>query len=443
MKPRGFLDNIFGISLLYDAVLFIIMVSLAGVVLLPALRSNIAVETSVEKHREHFVDETLQAYLASRADSFEYRFCGDIIDTVAGHIGIDNASNGLYQSITHWILAHEQLHKTYATLIAEDLGCQFQLPFTVLGMNRLNILTADYDRQLSNETNRFFSHVFQDKFEYNITAWWHPIKGISFGGAFYSGRHPPLKDSYVAQSCFIMPYSPIFTIGNHTVVFTKYWLKHQLFSNGTGFGETSIPSLANITLIFENYTNDQSPFDKRENATKAVRENLSTLVYGFLINGITNETNITVFPGIVNMTLTYGFEKIKHIIGQFFEDALNETFGDAIRNVDRVFSGLNESVTDPVSKTILEDLNTTVHTFCNGSFPSLDDAIGACEIMIKENVTMLLKGFLDSYIESFVESIFDVIDTIHDFAEMLVNWLFDRVSLNTAIVTLTIWAVRE
>ena len=443
MKPRGFLDDVFGISLLYDAVLFIIMVSLAGVVLLPALRSNIAVETSVEKHREHTADETLQTYLASRADFFEYRILGDIIDTVAGRIGIDNLSNGLYQSITHWILAHEQLHKTYATLIAENLGCQFHLPFTVLGVHRLNIFTAEYDRQLSNETNRFFSNVFHEKFEYNITAWWHPIKGVSFGGEFYSGLRPPLKDSYVAHSSLIMPYSPVVTLGNHTLVFTKYWLQHQLFSNDTGFGRSSIPVLANITLVLESYTNEQSPYDSRENATEAVQENLSALVYGFLVNGVRNETNITVFPGIVNMTLTYGFEKIKHIAGQFLEDALNESFGDAIRDIDRLFTGLNESINDPLSQTILEHLNTTLHTLCNGSFPCFNDAIAACETRIKENVTTLLKSFLDPYIESFVQGVFDVIDTIHDFAEMLVNWLFDRISLNTAEVTLTIWTVRE
>jgi hypothetical protein len=45
--------------------------------------------------------------------------------------------------------------------------------------------------------------------------------------------------------------------------------------------------------------------------------------------------------------------------------------------------------------------------------------------------------------ESFVQGLFDVIDTIDDFAEMLVNWLFDRISLTTADVTLTIWTVRD
>jgi hypothetical protein len=443
MKPQSFLDDVLGVSLLYDAVLFIVMVSLAGVVLLPALRCNIAIETAVDSHREHMVDETLQTYLVSRADGFEYRFCGDIIDTVAEQVGINATSNGLYQSLSHWIVGHEQHHKTYAALLAEDLGCQFHLPFTVLGTNRLNIFTTEFDQQLTKETDRFFLDIFHGKYEYNLTAWWHPIKGVPFGGEFYTGPHPPRTDTYVAEQSCIMPYSPVIKIGNQTVILTKYWLMHQLFSNDTGFGESSIPSLSNITMVCKSYIARQPPYDTRENATIAVRENLSTLADGFLVSGITNNTNITVFPGIINMTLTYGFDTIKNITGQFLEDALNESFGDAIRYFDRFFTGLNGTENDPISKAILQNLNTTLHTFCNGSNASLDEAFDILEKTIKENATILIHHFLKPYIESFVQGLFDVIDTIDDFAERLITWLFDQVSLTTAEVTHTIWAVRE
>src|SRR4030042_1512093 len=112
MQHKRFLDDLFGISMMYDAVFFIIMVSLAGVILLPVLRTDIALESSVDKHREELVDETLHTFLVTRADFFEYRFCGNLIDEIAGRIGIDNASDGLYGSVTHWLLAHEQRHKT-------------------------------------------------------------------------------------------------------------------------------------------------------------------------------------------------------------------------------------------------------------------------------------------------------------------------------------------
>jgi len=51
MKRRKFLKNTRGVSSIYDAVLFIVMVSLSGVVLLPAIQSDIAIDASIEKHR--------------------------------------------------------------------------------------------------------------------------------------------------------------------------------------------------------------------------------------------------------------------------------------------------------------------------------------------------------------------------------------------------------
>ena len=443
MKRRTFLDDTRGVSLLYDVVLFIVMVSLAGVALLPALRCNIAVETAVDSHREHTVDEALQTYLVSRADMFEYRVCGDILDTVAAQIGIRNTSTGLYRSISEWIAGHEQHHKTYAALLAEDLGCQFYLPFSVLGTHRLNVLTNEYHRHLINETDRFFLAMFHGKYEYNLTAWWHPIKGLSFGGEFFVGPHPPRNiDTYVAHRCCIMPYSPVIRLGNRTITLTKYWLMHQLFTNDTGFGESSVPSLSNITNVCRDYIARQPPFDTRTDATRAVQENLSALADGFLISGITNRTNDTVFPGIVNATLAYGFTTIKNMTGEFLQDALNQTFGDAVRMIDRFFMGLNGSMNDPLSNAILQHLNSTLHAVCNVSNSSLDETFHMVERTIIENATALVHQFLTQYIESFVQSLFDIIDTVDDFAETLLNWLFDRVSLTTAEVTLTIWAVR-
>jgi len=101
MKHRKFVRNIYAISVMYDAVLFIVMVSISGAVLLPALQSNIAIETSVKTHREHVADEALNAFLVSRVDTFSYKVAGDIIDDAAGRIGIDNSSEGLYDSITN------------------------------------------------------------------------------------------------------------------------------------------------------------------------------------------------------------------------------------------------------------------------------------------------------------------------------------------------------
>ena len=443
MTHRPFLDDFFGISLMYDAVLFLVMVSLAGVILLPALRSPLAVESSVEKHREEVADEALHTFLVSRSDLFEYLFCGEQVNAVAESLGINTSSPGLYQTLTYWLLAHEQRHKTYANLLAEDLGCQFQVPVSILGIHRLNLFTTAFDGQLINETQRFFSSILSDKYQYNFTAWWHPIKAIPFGGEFSVGTSPPPTDTYVAHSILTMPYAPVFCIGNRTFIFTKYYLAHQLFGGDIALGGSSIPAISNITCILENYTNGHPPYNTRQNATAGVQENLSSVVYGFLIHGIKNETNATVFPGIITMTLIYGFEKIKNITRRLVTGALNETFGEAIRTIDTLFSGLNTSVENPLSSVFLDELNETFGFLVNGSCGSFNETFSACETLIKERVTGLLRNFLDPLIEGFVDALFNGIDLVKNFTEQLIDWLFDRISLVTAEVTLTLWAVRE
>lgn len=428
---------------MYDTVFFIVMVSLAGAILLPVLRTNIADESSIDKHREELVDEALQTFLVTRLDSFEYRFCGNLIDDLAAHIGIDNSSDGLYGSLTRWMLAHEQLHKTYATLLSEYLGCQFMLPFQVIGTNQLNVFVGDFERHLRNETERFFSSNLGKKYHFNFTAWWHPLRAVPFGGEFCVGERPPTTDCFVAQSSFMMPYTPVISIGNRTMLFTKQWLKHQFFNTDIGFGESSIPMIANITRILENYTGNHPPYDTRECAVQATAQNLSHLIYGFFVEGIVNETNVTVFPGIIHTTLLYGFEKVKNISTHFFKEGFDECFGESIRSIDRMFYGLNSSALNLLSQAILGQLNLTLQQMVNGSFVTLNDAFEACEQVLDERVRALLTGYLDSLVEVFVNHLYDIIDILVNFSDILIDWLFDNISLNRAEAMLSIWVVRE
>jgi hypothetical protein len=131
------------------------------------------------------------------------------------------------------------------------------------------------------------------------------------------------------------------------------------------------------------------------------------------------------------------------LTGQFLDKKLNESFGVSIRSIDRLFSGLNITVSNPLSQAILLQMNQSLGGMFNGSFDSLDDAIDACEVAIKDRIIQLLHGHIDTVMQIFVNTFFDVIDTIMDFSDMLIDMLFDCISLNRAEVKLTIWAVRE
>jgi len=432
MKRTPFLKNRYAVSAMYDAVLFIVMVSLSGVVLLPALHSDIAIESSVETHQEAVVDEALNTFLVSRVDKFSYKVGGDILDDAAGSIGIDNSSGGLYGSITNWILAREQLHKTHANLLAENLGCQFRLPLSVLGTNRFNIFTGDYDRQLKNETMQFFSSHLGDKYRYNLTAWWHPIKGVPFGGELTIGDTPPNQDCYVAKSFIMMPYNPEITINGVSIVLTSSWLKQQISED--------IPSVANITYVLDAYNNGTAPYNTTENATNAIKENATTIMYGFLIDGIQNETNVTIIPGIADIAIDYGFAKIRDAITNFATDIVNDVLGDAFGSIDTMFESMS-GVGNPIFAMINETLTDLLSDLIGDAFNSLDEGFDTLEYAIKENVTTMIGNILTPYIDQFVNYVFEQIDVL-DIADILAELLFERISINKAEVTLTIWRIR-
>lgn len=442
MKRRVLFNNNQGLSLLYDTVLFIVMVSLAGITLLPALQSTLEQKTTLDTHREQVVDDALHTFLVSKADYFEYRFGGTLLDDLAKKIGIDTTSHGLYSKISQWFLGHEQYHKTYAALLSENLGSQLCIP--VSNLHRLNLFTNEYYDYLSNEIQKFFYLKLGDKYHFNFNAWWYPIKEISFGGEISVGDPPPNQDCYVAHTTIIMPYTPKITIHNHTILFTKQWLKNILFGsaeNRTNY--SSIPPINNITIILQEYVHKIPPFDAQQNATTAMEENVSTLVYGFLVDGITNESSVIIFPGIVNITLTTGFETIKTIVKDFTNDTIDKVFGGVIHQVDQIFSNLNQTMENPVVHLLTDSLNQSLQTFLNISWGTLDETLETFKRIIQENITRTLKTFFTPLIDQFIKSLFHVLEILQKFVDIIIDWLFDMISFNTADVTLTIWEIHR
>lgn len=204
---RAFLKNNKGISVMYDAVLFVVMVSLCGVVLIPALQSEIAVESSIKKHQEHTADETLNTLLVSRVDKFDYKLLGEALDSI---VKKQFNNNDIYNSISSWLLGHEQLHKTYANLIADNLGCQFRLKSSV-GSASSNFFTNEFDTALEDSIKDFLSDYLGDKYGFRFTASWFPIKekitDTRWGGELIVGDEPPMLDCYVSQCFIVMPYN--------------------------------------------------------------------------------------------------------------------------------------------------------------------------------------------------------------------------------------------
>jgi hypothetical protein len=166
---RKFLKNQQAISVLYDAVLFVVMVSLSGAVLIPALQNDNAVQTTIDTHRENIAEETLLTMLVSKIDKFTY--------------------NSGIQSF-------EQLHKTFANLIAENLACR-----------KTSFFVGDFTTKLEKEIKNFLNNYLGDKYGFSFQAKWEPANlgkiTISLGSTI------PEKNCYIAKTQIMMPYNTV------------------------------------------------------------------------------------------------------------------------------------------------------------------------------------------------------------------------------------------
>jgi len=400
MKQRKFMRNIYGVSVMYDAVLFIVMVSISGAVLLPALQSNIAIESSLETHREEIVDETLLMLMTARADTFEYVFAGSQIENILGDL---YAEDTLIYSITKTLLGKEQHHKTYVDLCVENLVSQFKV-FTY----RINIFTDDYDISLEKEMADLLEDYLGDKYGFNITVKWRPIMDVPFGGDLQIGPHPP-ETTYVASSYVSMPDTFFSTWWNQV----EYFISDQLFlieDDWTVFNETG---------------NETGFRDALENL-------LNSTVNGILFDGF--DVNDTHIPSILEKSVDYVFGKITNAIDSVFDEALNMTK----ESLDIFNINLSANLTE-----YLINEMTTLLGFENIS--SIDDAIDGLKTYLINETRNFLHEILEVHIENFIDIIMDGIDSIVDGEAMtdeITTFFTERIDILRAEFILTIWEVR-
>ena len=412
MIGRKFGANVFAVSTMYDAVFFMVLVSLSGVVLIPALHSNVALESSVEKHREELADEALATLMTSRVDNFGYVFAGSQIEAIAGeNITEDN----FLGSIVRIFLGKEQIHKTYADLCVENLVSQLK----VFGY-RVNIFTEDYDNSLSEKLSTILHNYLGDKYGFNLTIQWHPIPNLPFGGDATIGPHPPLGDTHVASSYLTMPDT-----------FFSEWLKEVNIL----IQDQMLP----VKKYLDNCTQNKSLWNKTT-FEEIFKDTIFKLIDGILFDGFSIQ-NIY-YESILDKSVDYVFEKINGTLASVFGNALNRT--------GEFFDILGINLGDSISNTLITSIGTfgfNISDFNNNSKIDVNDALFGLKNYVRVQAKTFLNNTLNEYIYDFVGMILDSIYSfnnvdIDDIQDEITAFLDEWMDVTRTKFTLTIWEVR-
>ncbi len=413
-----------GISAMHDAILFVTLVSISGVILLPAFINNPITQSEIEREGSETADESLIVLLSLTPKEFNYTLAKETIDGVMNKAGISSQGD-LGKAIFNWLLGIKQYHKSYGELIAEDLASQFLL--SLGGKDyRMNILTQDFDKRLKENISKELNKILEGKYKFNLTAKWNPIIGMPFGGKLQVGGAPP-QTAYVSKTFISLPFSPVININGVEVHLNRNWIKEKIKDAGV---------LGEIYDLIDKIPSTDAEWEKFK---KHLEENLTELIYEFLFTGIMSPDGNVLLPGIFSVSLHLIFEEI---IG-YIENS--QTFNSFVSSLNNMF-GENRNVIDYLINLILDEVYNALGLQPQGE--NIDEKLEGLTGALVNYIVSSLKNsefgeILKEYISDFVDYIVEMIkkggEVIKETKNMIDDWLLNRISISRAEISLAIW----
>ena len=389
-RPVNFYSDSRGFSTTIDVLIFLVLISIASVILLPTITGNIQVRSVMDSKSQSESSRMLATILNGRMDDFEYAVAGEELDAIAGSVN----DSSLYLAGKKLILGRELKHRTFADIAAEDAAAQW-----VIYQNgeriQLNFLLTNYTNGLESAMKEYLDIQIEDRYGYNLTVVWRPVVNAPVGSDVRIGEQVP-DNAFVETSHIAMPYNLEFSHArverivddNFNTTWGNISSTFAYLKNGTG----------NRTQIEDEIT--QEIFDSINSTTDAAVDDLmdNTLV------PVIDEAQDTVTGHINNLLPENGTELINSINGTIID--------------------------------ILEDEGIIVNGSVSDTFKAY----------LKESAKEETRRISDSEIRVMVTELSDMyvndVMTIEDVKESIYTEVFSRISLNRAEITLSIWERR-
>ncbi|MFO8078427.1 MAG: hypothetical protein R6U21_07295 [Thermoplasmatota archaeon] len=436
-QRKKFWSNTQALSVMYDAVLFLVLVSLSGVILFPALQPQILSDVTIEELNEKKVDDIHHMILCSTPKQCQYSVAGNLIDEAAVTLGINTTQeDGLYQTIIDRVIGHELHHSTFAQLIVENLAVQWQFSLFNQSVDQLNMLTSEYSSALTEEIQSFLDEQLSQQYHYQFNAQWYPITGISFGGSLSAGEPPPKTNYFISKKTVSMPFSPALSWDDKTVVFSEYWIE-SMFLDLFNEKQNQLVNISMITQKIHNQTdlvNDSQLFKQR------LSENLTDLFIDFTVDGMYLTNNSLFFPGVASILIDELLSSLFALIHDVADETIQTVIGDGMAQVESFFTEINAtSLIQPIEDMIVSEVTAFISDALNTSFSSIDHAIHQLKEQIKQFIAEELFQLFQPLALQCATMIIDHELSLVESINMISSYIADQFSISQATMTLTIW----
>lgn len=183
-KKVKFAREFSGYSTVFDALFLLVLISLAGIVLMPSMQAENQYYAAGYVTSSELDVYLLESMLSCKLEDFEY----DISPLSALNISIPQ--NSVVENSSHALFGKEQKHRTFADLIAEYLA----LSLTVSNNDSsvfLNPLATDYSSRDAEAISEYLNQKAAGRFSYRFEAYWHPVEAFPIQSELIIGEEPP------------------------------------------------------------------------------------------------------------------------------------------------------------------------------------------------------------------------------------------------------------
>lgn len=197
-----------GYSTIFDALFLLVLISLAGVLLMPSLQAEKQCAAAGYVTSSELDTYMLESLLSCKLDDFEY----EISPMSALNISIPESS--VAKSPSHYLFGKEQKHRTFADLVAEHLALSLKITNSSSnnslnnGSNNnlnngsksdisnsspilLNPFAADYAAKDSEFISAYLDQKVAGRFFYRFEAYWRPVEAFPMESRLIIGKEPP------------------------------------------------------------------------------------------------------------------------------------------------------------------------------------------------------------------------------------------------------------
>jgi hypothetical protein len=181
---KTIINEISGYSAVFDALFLLVLISLAGVLLMPSMQAEKQYTATGYVTASELDNYLLGSLLSCKLEDFEYEISP--VSALNIFIPEDSVADNTYDTL----FGKEEKHRTFVDLITEYLA----LSLIVSNNNssiHLNPLAAEYSSHNLEAISAYLDQKTAGRLSYRLEAYWHPVEAFPIGSELIVGKEPP------------------------------------------------------------------------------------------------------------------------------------------------------------------------------------------------------------------------------------------------------------